>query len=104
MVGNWGNNFAEVYAVASHAAKIAAKNALVTTGNIAKNASALARGASQVIGEAINTAGGLTAALGVSAYSMAVASLSSKPPGINLVVQPCPPKVVNVFSNSYRAT
>ena len=104
MVGNWGNTFAEAYAAASHAAKIVAKNALVTTGSIAKNVAALARVTSQVVGEAVNTVGGLTAAVGVSAYGMSVAALSDKPPGKHLLVQPCPLNVVNVFKNSYRAT
>ena len=104
MVGDWGNTFAEAYAAATHAAKIVARSALLTTGSIVKNVAALARGTSQVVGEAINTVGGLTAAVGVSAYSMAVAAVSEKPPGKHLLVQPCPLKVVNVFNNSYRTT
>lgn len=104
MVGGWGNMFAEAYAAASRAAKIAAKSALVTTGSIVKDLAAAARGALRAGGEVINTVGGLTAAVGVSAYSMSVATVSGKPPGKHLVVQPCPPRVMNVFNNSYRAT
>ena len=104
MVEQWGKILSEAYAVATNAAKIVVKNALVTTGNIGKNVATTARVASEVIGEMINTVGGLTAAVGVSAYSGAVAVASTKPPRNNLLVQSCPTKALNVFNNAYRAT
>lgn len=102
MIVDWGAAFAEAYKAASHAAKIVARQALVTTQKIAENIVGTVRVASQVAGEIVNTVGGLTIAAGVT-YARAMAIATRIQPGTNLLVQPCPGKAVNVFNNSYRS-
>lgn len=100
----WGDALIRAYEGATHAARIVAKSALMTSLYVVKKVSTSAREAVPIIGEVINTAGGLTVALGVSAYSGAASILSSKNPGNHLLVQQCPGKVVDVFTNTYRSS